>query len=374
MHNVVYTFAIQSNTIRSKEHNNARASFLEPIFIARCVRRTCEEVVNRQQQPHCRSPTTSRISMKTKAKFFLHFAIGLMTVLRSFTKNSHKNRAQLVIEVKTHHLNRYLLNAMHRLQNRVTIQLPASHRNLAEIGELKRSGRLGSELLECSQINFRRKKPANVALSIDYFQGQFDNRLPIWRHPKFNESWTRDTSKITQVVFAGSHQSAYREFNEALWAMPNRLNHIEFIAENIPNIHILHWIPSNKDYAQLLATSSHFLCLPGYKMPLCHNLYEAIEFGCVPIVHVSYHKWLEPVLRCATASFTYSSLESLRLLVDRIVSGEMTLETHSAQSKIQDWIDNDYGLEEILNSSIAHGETILCAEEDSVTIHKQRYA
>ena len=43
----------------------------------------------------------------------------------------------MVIDVQTHHLNRYLLNALNLFQDNVTIQLHTSHRNLAEIGELR---------------------------------------------------------------------------------------------------------------------------------------------------------------------------------------------------------------------------------------------
>ena len=312
--------------------------------------------------------------MKGKMKFLLHFTIGLITVLGSLIRRSQKARAQMVIDVQTHHLNRYLLNALNLFQDNVTIQLHTSHRNLAEIGELKRSKRLGSEILDFSQIIYSPKSKGNVAISIDYFQGNFDNRVPIWRHPKFDETWTRDTSKMNQVVFAGSHSNAYNDFDESLWLMPNRLKQIEFITAQITDIHIHHWMASNNDYAKLLANSSHFLCLPGYKMPLCHNLFEAIEFGCVPIVHISYHKWLEPALKNAITSFTYSTMDALSLLVDRIVSGQLRKETHSAQSKIKEWIDNEYALKDVLKSSIARGEIVICAEEDSVTIHENRSA
>lgn len=313
-------------------------------------------------------------SMKEKVKFLLHFTIGLLTVLGSLIRRSQKAQTQMVIDVQTHHLNRYLLNALNLLQDNVTIQLHTSLRNLADIGELRRSKRLGSEILDYPQIIYLPKNVGNVALSIDYFQENVDNRLPIWRHPKFNKTWTQDSSKMNQVVFAGSHSNAYNEFDESLWLMPNRLKQIEFITEHITDIHIHHWMASNNDYAKLLANSSHFLCLPGYKMPLCHNLFEAIEFGCVPIVHISYHKWLEPALKNAITSFTYSTMDALSLLVDRIVSGQLRKETHSAQSKIKEWIDNEYALKDVLKSSIARGEIVICAEEDSVTIHENRSA
>lgn len=315
-----------------------------------------------------------KTDMKKKVRFLLHFTMGLFTVLKPSKRYKREGPAQLVLNAEPVHLNRYLLNAVLHLKDRVTVQVEASPRNLVSIGELKRSGRLGAELLECPQITFRRERTANISLSIDYFQEQFDNRLPIWGHPKFNETWVRDTIKTTQVVFAGSHRSAYRGFNESLWSMPNRIEQVEFIAKHIPDIAVYEWIASNREYARLLSKSSHFLCLPGYRMPLCHNFYEAIHFGCVPIVHTSYHKWLEPNLRNAIQPFTYSTMDALQMLVDRIQSGKLDAETHSTQLKIQNWIESDYELDLILKEALAKGEIILCAEEASVAIHENRIA
>ena len=107
-------------------------------------------------------------------------------------------------------------------------------------------------------------------------------------------------------------------------------------------------------------------------MPLCHNLYEAIEFGCIPILHASYRNWLEPALKKATQAFEYSTMDELKSLVENILSGALESETHLAHSEIQAWIDEDYGLEGILRASKANGKLILCAEEDSVLIHQNR--
>lgn len=310
--------------------------------------------------------------MKEPLRFLLHLLIGLRTVILMRSNARKSDGQKLIVKAQPQHLNRYLVNAINRVPNRIYIHLDTSFLNLTKIGELKRSGKLGSELLQHPNVTSKRASVVDVELDIDYFKGRTDNRLPIWGHPRFNELKERPISKTRQVVFAGSHRSAYREFNEALWSMPNRLNQLVYIEHHIPQVQVHQWIPNQAEYAELLAESSHFLCLPGYKMPLCHNLYEAIEFGCVPVVHSSYRTWLEPELKRATKAFEYSTMEELKSLVGNILSGVLDSETLLAQSAIQAWIDKDYGLKDILQASKAKGKLLLCAEEESVVIHQHR--
>ena len=284
--------------------------------------------------------------------------LGLRAVIRMRSNASPSDGQKLIVKAQPQHLNRYLVNAVNKLPNRISIHLDTSFSSLTEIGELQRSGKLGSELLHHPSVTSRGTSEIDAELDIDYFQTRTDNRLPIWGHPKFNELKERPASKIRQVVFAGSHRSAYRGFNEALWSMPNRLDQLVYIEHHIPEIQVHHWIPNNEEYAQLLAESSHFLCLPGYKMPLCHNLYEAIEFGCVPIVHSSYRTWLEPPLKKATQAFEYSTMDELKGLVETVLSGALDSETHLAKSEIQAWIDEDYRLEDILRASKKQGKLL----------------
>ena len=65
-------------------------------------------------------------------------------------------------------------------------------------------------------------------------------------------------------------------------------------------------------------------------------------------------------------------MDELELLAEKILSGHLATETKSAKLKIQDWIDRNYGVDDIVQSSISKGEMILCAEEESVEIHKNR--
>jgi hypothetical protein len=54
-----------------------------------------------------------------------------------------------------------------------------------------------------------------------------------------------------------------------------------------PRIDERHWL-------QTLATSDFFLCPPGFVMPMCHNVIEAMAVGAIPITN--YPEWLDPHL------------------------------------------------------------------------------
>jgi hypothetical protein len=57
--------------------------------------------------------------------------------------------------------------------------------------------------------------------------------------------------------------------------------------QNQPRIHETRWL-------QNLAMSDFFLCPPGFVMPMCHNIIEAMAVGAIPITN--YPEWLDPHL------------------------------------------------------------------------------
>jgi len=48
------------------------------------------------------------------------------------------------------------------------------------------------------------------------------------------------------------------------------------------------------NWLESLAKSDFFLCPPGYVMPMCHNVIEAMSVGTIPIIN--YPEWLNPGL------------------------------------------------------------------------------
>jgi hypothetical protein len=54
------------------------------------------------------------------------------------------------------------------------------------------------------------------------------------------------------------------------------------------------WI-APKDWLPGLSKSDYFICPPGYCMPMCHNVIEAMAVGAIPIIN--YPEWFNPTLR-----------------------------------------------------------------------------
>jgi hypothetical protein len=49
-----------------------------------------------------------------------------------------------------------------------------------------------------------------------------------------------------------------------------------------------------ENWLESLAKSDFFLCPPGYVMPMCHNVIEAMSVGTIPVIN--YPEWLDPSL------------------------------------------------------------------------------
>ncbi len=65
------------------------------------------------------------------------------------------------------------------------------------------------------------------------------------------------------------------------------VNRLLIMDQSQPRIDERHWL-------QTLATSDFFLCPPGFVMPMCHNVIEAMAVGTIPITN--YPEWLDPHL------------------------------------------------------------------------------
>jgi len=71
------------------------------------------------------------------------------------------------------------------------------------------------------------------------------------------------------------------------------------------------WLPT-------LARGDFFLCLPGSRMPLCHNAIEAMSVGAVPILN--YSEWFEPPLEDGKNCIEFATLQELRDRLTEILS------------------------------------------------------
>ena len=68
------------------------------------------------------------------------------------------------------------------------------------------------------------------------------------------------------------------------------------------------------EYFAALAKSDFVLCPPGVNHPHCHNIYEGMSRGCIPILEYSH--WMRPRLDDGINCIAFSGLEGLRNAVN----------------------------------------------------------
>jgi hypothetical protein len=74
------------------------------------------------------------------------------------------------------------------------------------------------------------------------------------------------------------------------------------------------------EYLSFLGRCSFFVAPPGFRMPLCHNLVEAMSVGAIPIV--GYGAWLYPPLRDGFDSLQFSTLDELDSAIERALAAD----------------------------------------------------
>lgn len=201
-------------------------------------------------------------------------------------------------------------------------------------------------------------------LSADYFYLKRNNDVsdskklyfvPMSMHPLFYHKgyWNNLEPNVKKrkktIIFAGNFRKEdYNQFDQKLFQMSNRLETRDFLLKNIyyneintkselddfikikdddSKVLILDaqkvTIP-NHEWRFYLSEFCFFLALPGTKMPLCHNLVEALSCGCIPIIHQEYAKLLAPKLNHSKNALIYSSFESLEVLIAKAMAMSAT--------------------------------------------------
>lgn len=66
----------------------------------------------------------------------------------------------------------------------------------------------------------------------------------------------------------------------------------------------------NKEWRKILAGMHFFLCFPGQVMPFCHNIYEVMSVGTIPVLHKNYAILFNPPLENKINCLTFSNIEN----------------------------------------------------------------
>jgi glycosyltransferase involved in cell wall biosynthesis len=75
---------------------------------------------------------------------------------------------------------------------------------------------------------------------------------------------------------------------------------------------------SDEEWLPTLALCDFFLCLPGSRMPLCHNVIEAMAVGAIPILN--YSEWFEPPLEDGKNCIEFATVNDLRSRLAEILN------------------------------------------------------
>ena len=91
-------------------------------------------------------------------------------------------------------------------------------------------------------------------------------------------------------------------------------------------------------WLETLSKADFFLCPPGYVMPMCHNVIEAMAVGTIPIIN--YPEWLNPDLEDTVNCMAFDDRESLISTITQVLN--MNQETiNNMKNRVIDYYDSN---------------------------------
>jgi hypothetical protein len=192
---------------------------------------------------------------------------------------------------------------------------------------------------------------SRVRISVDWFSSESRAEgivMPYFAHPDLQRHTTRlepaRGERPVRVGFAGTmDEQIYRKKFD--FPMPGRVDVLQRIverfgdrlalvesrdalaavhAEKTPIVFVVvrdrsdttrKHVLQGRDYLSFLTRCSFFVAPPGFRMPLCHNLVEAMSVDAIPIL--SYGELLDPPLRDEVDCLHFSTLEELDSTLER---------------------------------------------------------
>ena len=165
--------------------------------------------------------------------------------------------------------------------------------------------------------------------------------IPMTMHPLFYhlDYWQTavkmNEKRKRSVFFSGNLSSGpYQNFKKEIFKQENRTEISHFLRRNslfkeIKNmVRLEEYIESEEDFLVIMMNSvnsninmpilrsilsgfNFFLALPGFLVPHCHNLIEALSSGTIPIIHKNYARLMTPPLVHLENAVLFENLEDL---------------------------------------------------------------
>lgn len=292
--------------------------------------------------------------------------------------SSSEEEKAIYIKLKRQDVHRYvegLIRLLEREGNSILIVLPLNFNLLSFLHEGRNWRPYNTQLLTRQNVHFCWNQGSHKwkHVSIDYFNpvpppSHF--RIPIGPHPLFFE-WNHppEAEKSGHAFFAGNISEAYSEFDEEFWGMPSRLNSIQYLQEFGGEKYVSDRIDT-QHYLEKLSSHTFFICLSGVHMPLCHSMYEALYFQCIPVVHRKLLSFVDSDLADLLAPYAWeNNADLLEKLNDFEVYNPNQIKiTQLQMSEYWSTLLDTQSLHNLINNADC---ILLCAEEESVKLATQ---
>jgi len=283
---------------------------------------------------------------------FKKFKAGLQ--LSKKLKHKKLNTTKPIVyfkNIKDDRFNRYLfvlVNAFHEKGYNIIFE-----KNILFLGSLSKYSKIIFEMPQVtisanqpvhSEFIFNAQEGDGIYLNPDYFSKFNPNvyYLPMLMHPlmyirKYDNQSIALKNRLNSVFFSGAEDSIYSNLSRS-FGLLSRSEIIHIISktsyyfepksigelENVSDKRVTVVLRRNFDVPMEnlrneLSKYDFFLACPGVKMPLSHNLTEAMSVGTIPIIQYNYAKQLKPELTENEAIIFNSEhdlLEKLKLIFD----------------------------------------------------------
>ncbi|MDH3947321.1 MAG: exostosin family protein [Gammaproteobacteria bacterium] len=99
-------------------------------------------------------------------------------------------------------------------------------------------------------------------------------------------------------------------------------------------------------WLETLSKSDFFLCPPGYVMPMCHNVIEAMSVGTIPVIN--YPEWLNPSLTDMVNCVAFDDKDELIRKINHILNMKEE-EINEMRSRVIEYYQNNLDPEVFVN-------------------------
>jgi hypothetical protein len=166
---------------------------------------------------------------------------------------------------------------------------------------------------------------------------------PYFAHPEFYRAGLhnevremRRQTRNVKIFFAGTVSSVYSDSfrfpilsrdkvlghiaTKFEWAIKSELSRndsrpILIVSTSYPGNDTNKYKLSLREYLDVTSRSGFFICPPGWLVPHCHNLIEAMSVGTIPITN--YHLYMRPPLTPDGNCLAFSTVEELERVINR---------------------------------------------------------